>query len=649
MKSILSELRRRNVFRVAAAYLVVGWIVMQVVSTIGSAAGLPDWADSFALIILVAGFPVVLFIAWAFELTPEGMKKTEAADTPVGFKPLGPSDYLLIAGVLVVLGVAGFQAIGPRQNSPAMAEANPVTERLDDASSGSNAPETPVIEAENTAPSVAEASIAVLPFADFSPDGDQQYFSDGIAEELLNALAQFPDLQVAARTSAFSFRGDNVDLREVGDALGVAHVLEGSVRQSGDQIRITAQLIRASDGYHLWSGTYERTLTDIFQIQDDIVRQLSRVLQVRLGVGAGAGRASRGNVDPRAYEQYLRGLNLWASRDQDNNRERAIEAFQLATENDPEFADGWAAYGISISISGEFVHGLNIFEVRETVSHALTRALELDPGNARAHAGLGWFHTYRQPDIESALAHSAHALEIAPNAAFAHYSRATVLSWAGDYDAAGRHFRRALSLDPLNATISRVFSESLASLGDVAGVERVLSACTVCDERLLPIARFGALLQSSSEEAVLEALPEFLDALRHFYGDMPEVVLERQIAVAEDYANLLLGEEGAGNVTRDQLAAAMANDNVGFDTVISLAMLGDMDTAASLIFLLYDSEELLDLDLYLLPGRSEIPELLRRHPRYHEFWQLSGMPALAAVRRSNGQTAGLPLPIEAAE
>ncbi|GJL97380.1 MAG: hypothetical protein DHS20C06_11970 [Hyphobacterium sp.] len=646
MNHLLTELRRRNVFRVAAAYLVVGWIVMQVVSTIGSAAGLPDWSDSLVLVLLIGGFPIVLFIAWAFELTPEGMKKTETLDDPSGFKPLGPSDYVLIAGVVVVLGVVGFQTMGQSGDEQSVAHLESVETSLAEVNPP-DIPETPVVEAETAGEPVSEASIAVLPFADFSQDGDQQYFSDGIAEELLNALAQFPDLRVAARTSAFSFRGDDVDLREVGDALGVAHVLEGSVRRSGDQLRITAQLIRTSDGYHLWSETYERTMTDIFQIQDDIVRELSRVLQTRLGVGAGAGRARADNVDPLAYEQYLRGLALWADREEPTNRENAFRAFQRATEYDPDFADAWAALGMSIIRStGEDLTGLSRTDENHVALEAVETALALAPDNARALAGSAVFHMSRRMDIELATAHARQAVAMAPNAAYAHYALASVLELRGDVIEFERAADRAMTLDPLNQTIHRVLLDGLSSYGlgptmfdtsENCSAYSTISACLVSRATAAigagDTSRLSVILTGLAQAEIVE-------------GPVAWAISDG-IAGAAEYleaeAALYLGAESEYLAQLEQLA--LESTDTEYWRVSLLAEFGHIELALNLLIEVYEVGSVTEFNHHLTGNNYEFPETLRRHPRYHEFWELPGMPELEAIRRSNGQTGGLPLSI----
>ena len=266
--SLFDELKRRNVFRVTIAYVIVAWLVMQIADVVLNNITAPDWVFQVLMLFLAVGLPIAVISAWAFEMTPEGLKREHEVDRSqsITHHTGRKLDYLII-GVMAIAIV--YLVID-----------NYV---LDD---------RPIEIADD------ERSIAVLPFVSLSNDDSDGYFGKGIAEELLNALAQFPDLRVAARTSAFSFEGKDIDLREIGEALGVAHVLEGSVRRSGERLRVTAQLIRASDGFHLWSEIFEREVTDIFVIQDEIVGELSRVLQFRLGVGVGAGRASGETTTP---------------------------------------------------------------------------------------------------------------------------------------------------------------------------------------------------------------------------------------------------------------------------------------------------------------------------------------------------------------
>jgi TolB-like protein len=246
----LEELKRRNVFKVGAAYLVVSWLILQLVQSVREPLGLPEWTDAFFIVLLSVGLPMALLFAWAFELTPDGVKKTKEVDkeTSVTANTGRKLNYAIIATLAIALAYSVFD----RVNQPDSVE---ITEATD------------TVAAEQ---GIGNTSIAVLPFVDMSSDQDQEYFSDGISEELLNVLAKIPELRVAARTSSFQFKGQNVDIGNVAEQLNVDHVLEGSIRKADTRIRITAQLIRADTGYHLWSETYDRELTDIFGIQDEI-------------------------------------------------------------------------------------------------------------------------------------------------------------------------------------------------------------------------------------------------------------------------------------------------------------------------------------------------------------------------------------------
>jgi TolB-like protein len=254
LNKLIEELQRRNVIRVGIAYLVAAWVLLQIADLVLENIGAPDWVMQTLMLVLALALPPVLLFAWAFELTPEGIKlekdvvRGESITRRTGQKLNRATISLLL--VVVVLVIA--ERMMPEAESP----------------------EPPAATAE-----VAEKSIAVLAFQDLSPDGDQEYFAEGISEEILNVLAQIPDLKVAGRTSSFAFKGQKRDLREIGEVLEVAHILEGSVRTSGDRIRVTAQLVKTDDGFHLFSKNYDRELTDIFVVQDDIAREISTALR----------------------------------------------------------------------------------------------------------------------------------------------------------------------------------------------------------------------------------------------------------------------------------------------------------------------------------------------------------------------------------
>ena len=317
--NLFTELKRRNVFRVAIAYAVVGWLLAQGASIFLPNFGAPAWVMPVFLGLVIAGFPIAIVLAWAFEMTPEGVKRT-AEETKV----VVPAD------------------------KPAVP----------------SAPATP--------------SIAVMPFVNMSSDPEQEYFSDGLSEELLNKLARLKGLQVAGRTSSFHFKGKNEDLRVIGETLGVANVLEGSVRKSGDRVRITAQLVKSADGYHLWSETYDRTFEDIFAIQDEIAESVAKALSVTLGVGE-LGHVEGMTRNVEAYDAYLQGkLALEGAVSQAISRGR-IASLERAVKLDPSFALAWAALALAYHMTNRYDNPANSADWRAKAERALAHAVELAP------------------------------------------------------------------------------------------------------------------------------------------------------------------------------------------------------------------------------------------------------------------------------
>ena len=277
--SLVAEFRRRNVFRVAAAYLVVGWLLTEVLTTILPTLGAPDWASRSVILIFAFGFLPVVILAWFYEITPDGIKRDHEVDRerPGNRKITRRVDQLTVASAVALIIVVGlFSARYTAEDDGGGAE------------------------------SAGAMSVAVLPFVNMSDDADNEYFSDGLTETLLHMLAQVPELKVAARTSSFAFKGQNKSIQEIAGALGVAHVLEGSVQRAEDRVRVTAQLIRASDGFHVWSEVYDRTLDDIFAIQDEIARKVGSALSASLLNNGGETRlAGVTTSDPDAYDLYL--------------------------------------------------------------------------------------------------------------------------------------------------------------------------------------------------------------------------------------------------------------------------------------------------------------------------------------------------------
>jgi TolB-like protein len=439
--TFLQELKRRNVFRVAVAYVLLGWAVLQGADFLLDLSGAPDWVIRVFAIAGLVGFPFALFFAWAFELTPEGIKRESEVDRSASLAPhTGRKLNGMIIGLLVFIIV--LMAV----------------ERLFFADrTGDPQPQQAAVL--QTAPQ----SVAVLPFVNMSADADNEYFSDGVAEEILNVLARIPELKVSARTSAFSYKGSDATIAQISRELGVSHVLEGSVRKSGNAVRVTAQLIEAGSGFHLWSDTYDRELTNIFAIQDDIAQSIAQALKVRLLPAVDQPNLT-GTTNLEAYELYLQGVNLWHLRTGES-LEQALTLFQQAIQLDPTFARAHAYLALTLGVLPDY-GDRPLGEIQPATRAAAEAALALDPDSVEAATAL----------ITPLLAESPAALEsliergrqlIARNPGFAttHQWHATNLFNAGFVEEAVAAYRTGLELDPR----SRIIHQNLAVLLVVQG------------------------------------------------------------------------------------------------------------------------------------------------------------------------------------
>jgi TolB-like protein/cytochrome c-type biogenesis protein CcmH/NrfG len=604
---------------------VVGWLLMQLATHFEDSLNLPGWFDTFITLGVLLGFPFAMVLAWAFDLTPEGLKKTgERADGENTDAMGNQRPHLVLLILLVVtVGFLAWQFSKP----------------------GSQPGEPAQILTAN------EKSIAVLPFIPLSSNENDGYFGKGIAEELLNALTKFPELKVAARTSAFSFEGKQVDLREVGKKLGVAHVLEGSVRSAGDKIRVTAQLIRADDGFHLWSETYDRTMSDLFVVQDEIVAAINRTLQIHLGVGVGAIRAARKQVDPMAYQNYLQGLELWGTRSDVDNRRGAIRLFQLAIRQDPKFADGWAAYGVSLAYSEPEMSGMDRDQHYQSARQALEHALTIDPDNVRALSGLAIALLQFNQDFQRSRTLAERAVQIAPNASLVHYAVAWVYEIYGDFSNADLAYERAIALDPLNSVLRRVRALHInASLGDYDGVKAAEAACQACssdDSYVFAMAAYMAARRGGTDDQVRESARVLHDMTKQMKARPKDfsssVHLDFYLGLSEPaFVEWLLG---GGKPPEHSLTWVQEMSCVVCDIAIApiFAAVGMYEQAYMLLEQSIANQSS-PLFYVINPiGRDAWPDDFRRDPRFHAFWRSKGLPEVAAVLRTNGHTGGLPL------
>jgi TolB-like protein/lipoprotein NlpI len=436
----LADLRRRKVFRVAAGYAVVSWLVIEVASVLIPALRLPEWLMSAVVITGLAGFPVTLLLAWLFDLTPEGVVRTRpVADgaSEVHRVARRGIDFVVIG---VLLAIIAYLVIGQGL--------------------------TGQLGARNQ-------SIAVLPFVDLSEGGDNEYFSDGISEELLNSLVGIDGLRVAARTSSFAFKGRNEDIRRIGEKLNVRTVLEGSVRRAGDQVRITAQLINVDDGFQIWSDTYERRLDDIFAIQDEIARSIVDALKLKLVGEHPRPAAAAATADIRAYDLYLLGRHHWHQRSEES-LERALELFQQAIDIDPDFALAYTGVADTYLLLDGY-GDLTTEDAMSRAEPAVARALALDGDLAEAYASLGLLRLNQDDPMAAELALRS-AINLNPNYSMAHMWLGLVLDRVYGPLAAKDAYRSARQLDPLHPVINRNLANAHVSTGQPDAAKRILEA-----------------------------------------------------------------------------------------------------------------------------------------------------------------------------
>ena len=464
--SLFEELKRRNVFRVGLAYAISAWILLQVVDLVLENIESPEWVMQVFMLAVAIGFPIALLFAWAFEMTPEGIKLEKDVDRSSSITTR--TGQKMNRGIIIALVIAVVLLLVDKFKTETLEDLSPsvsvTTQDID----------TSLTEAST--PEIAEKSIAVLPFVDMSPDGDQAYFADGISEEILNVLVKTHSLKVAGRTSSFQFRGRVVDLRTIGEQLCVHHILEGSIRKANNRVRITAQLVKASDGFHLWSETYDRELTDIFAIQDEIARSITDALAIELNLAdTGESLVSVSTSNMEAYDRYLEARGLIAQR---QDFERANKLLIEATQMDPEFAEGWAANAQSHSLSIYYLE-IDRDEYKELAESMANRALEIDPDLAMAHSVLGDIYRDRYQWKEARESY-LHALALNPDEIEANEQYAQMLWRVSYFEDALKYSSRAIELDPLSWLNLTVHAGLRYASGDRNGgqtdIEKVLGS-----------------------------------------------------------------------------------------------------------------------------------------------------------------------------
>ena len=425
LSNFLSELKRRNVYKVAIAYIVAGWALSQGIAQVFPVFDIPNWAIRMIVLLIVVGFPVAVVFAWFFEITPEGVKRTEVADAMprVAKQKKRAWIYVVVIGGAISIALFFVGRYLGQQN------------------------------AAESGPSLRAKSIAVLPFDNLSRDPDNAFFAEGVQDEILTRLAKVADLKVISRTSTQRFKSAPSDLRDIAKQLGVMNILEGSVQKANDQVRVNVQLINALTDAHLWAGTYDRKLIDIFSVESEIAKTIADTLQAKLTGSEKQMIAAQPTNDTAAYELYHKGRSLWEKRSGDNIP-KAIAFYEQAIARDPNYALAYAGLAKAYILL-PFYAGADRRDASVKAKDAALKALRLDLNLAEAHAALGKVLFFSEIDLPGAMREYKRAIELQPNDATAHHWFGNdSLAALGRFDEAIAEGKRAIELDPLSTVIN---------------------------------------------------------------------------------------------------------------------------------------------------------------------------------------------------
>jgi TolB-like protein/Tfp pilus assembly protein PilF len=452
-KKFFGELKRRNVYKVAVAYAVVAWLLIQVATQVFPLFEIPNWAIRLVVLLLIIGFPVALVFAWAFELTPQGLKRTEDVDLNKSItRGTGRKlDFVIIAVLLIVIAVFAYQRFGPGKKGLV------------------------------TMPSaIPEKSIAVLPFENRSEDKANAYFADGIQDEILTRLSKIADLKVISRTSTQHYKSAPENLPEIARELGVAHVVEGSVQKSGDGVRVNVQLIKAANDSHLWADTFDRKLTDIFSVESEVAKAIADQLRAKLTGQEEQVIAAKPTDSPDAYDAYLRGLAYSAKIQVPANVLGAQKYLKEAVRLDPNFALAWALLSF-VDARGYLTATLQpTVDLREEARQAAETALTLQPNLGEAILPKGYYHYACLKDYDTAERYFEQARPLLPNNSRIPESLAYLARRRGQWERSEAYFHEAERLDPRNVNLlnqhaisygmHRRFPEALRKLDQILNI-----------------------------------------------------------------------------------------------------------------------------------------------------------------------------------
>lgn len=582
-QAFLADLKRRRVFRLTAVYGGAAFVMMQVADLVFPRLGLPDWTITLVVALAVVGFPVAIATAWTFETGPAGLRRTEPATTGELMSIIEePRSHRWPAGLAALAGVALLGAGVWWTTSSARGASS-------------------------------YDSIAILPFANLSGDPENEYFGDGLAEELLNALAGIDGLKVAARTSAFSFKGKDVDVRLIGDTLDVATVLEGSVRRSADRIRITAQLIDARSGYHLWSDTYDRPLTELFAVQDAIAAEIVDALSISLmGTDVEATLYRGGTTDLEAYDLYLLGRQKWATRQIPLLRQ-AVEHFEQAIARDSGFALAWSGLADAIDALAWRRQADALARVGDAKDAAL-RSVLLEPELAEGWASMGVLLTEFDRDLRFSELALRRAIDLKPSYASAYLWLGNALLYSGRAMDALEPSLRTVELDPL----------SPLSTSSLAHAQLALRRWAEARDTFLLWRRWGYASQSTPAVRLLVHARSFGFSEQEAATYAREWAALAGAARPEEAVRIARGlyRPGMRASARDVLRSLEADGVPLYDLAQLRLALGDAESAMSLLERAFQQGDPVLIQLGIDPGFDG----LREDPRFQELTDALGVP-----------------------
>jgi len=586
LRKFLIELKRRNVYKVAIAYAVVAWLLMQVASQIFPFFEIPNWAVRLVVLLLVIGFPVAVILAWAFELTPEGIKRAEDVDRPAehGLKSRA---WIYIAAIGAAFSI-GLFFVGRFTASRTL-------------SGESGQPSA-------SAASTPQKSIAVLPLLNESGDPGDEYFSDGLSEELIAALAQISGLKVIGRSSSFRFKDRKEESKTIGEKLGVTTLLEGTVRKQREKVRIVAELINAADGIELWSRTFDREVKDIFAVQAEIAKAVAASLELTLLGTKDAAATNASTKSVEAHNAYLQGHFYFARRNLEDYR-RAVGFFDQAIRLDPNYALAYAerseAWTFIADLSNEQQK-----EARAAARKDAENAVAIDPDLAEAHAALGWVRFFAEWKFTEGLAELRRAKELSPGNPTANDLLARVVVYLGQIHEAETLARQAIELDPLaylaRGNLARILvAEGKLDEADAAARKAAELQPTGAGSHRWQV--LVAMLRGDGEAALREAQLEPDEGYRRF-----ELALAHYVHGDRKAADAALADLIANG--RDQLAYQIAE---------VYAVRGETDKAFEWLQISFDNHDTGTLSLLIDP----LVRGLRDDPRYKNFLARLGLPA----------------------